>query len=575
VSERVDTVRTEFTAEDRGLAAHQLRYSDLFEKGAHKLEGFKERLSEFRREQGLTTVAALGLGYGIGSWLEKAKEVNAEFGRAKKGIAGVLAGALEFPKGTAEIERYTKSLKSAGEVTELVEDTAARFNLQFEDTATVYKKLALAAGGLGLTQKQVNDLMVSTSATAARFQVSGETAANTVARAMKTGAVRGVDEFSISLGRAIGNMRKLNQEQRFEHIQRALQGSTQIADAMASGLTGTLTRIRNEVGKTFREITSPVFGEVAKRLESWGKHLREARDNGKPLIEEISGKLLSAFNGIADAVGTIREHWVAIAAVMAGMKLNQLASGLASSAAAMGAADAGIGGLGARGVAGGAGAIAKIARLSVVAEAAYFAGGAIGELLGKKFIDDGMTEHRRASDIAGKLAIAGAMAKGGAGQQFSESQVAKARGAIESLAKLGVVTKDPTGRYGVNRDALGREYGRMGAYLEGGNLGKYYDLAGAARAAAPAKAAADAISAQLTNLFAMVGPAVVAKVGGAEDENRKFAKKVINNNFNGGIHVTWKNEETDPDRAFVRFVDSIEGYTHRPTQARTSEALGD
>src|SRR6266480_4592605 len=159
------TVATDYVAHTEG-AVHSLgRLEHGFHAVVGKVEHLHEKFGEFRREQGMTTLAMLGLGYGLGSWVEKIKEVNSEFTSTQKSIAGVLSSSLQFGKGTSEIDKYKESMAIAKGVTEEAEDTAARFGLQFgqlEGVGTIYKKLAISAGDLGLSQRQVMELTVET-----------------------------------------------------------------------------------------------------------------------------------------------------------------------------------------------------------------------------------------------------------------------------------------------------------------------------------------------------------------------------------------------------------------------------
>src|SRR4051812_46914501 len=98
-------------------------------KGAEQVEKLSERVRDFRREQGLTTLGALGLGVGIGAWIEKIKDVNKEFSGTQKSIAGVLSSALAFSKGTAEVDRFGQAMTVSKDITEKLEETAARFGL--------------------------------------------------------------------------------------------------------------------------------------------------------------------------------------------------------------------------------------------------------------------------------------------------------------------------------------------------------------------------------------------------------------------------------------------------------------
>jgi len=571
-------VRTEFTAEDKGLRGQLSQISGAFAHAGHQTEGLRDRIRDFRKEQGLTTVAVLGLGYGIGSVFERIKEENAEFGRATKGIAGVLSGALKFDEGTTEVNRYTRSLALAKDVTEELEHTAGRFNLQFTDVAEVYKKTALAAGSMGLSQKQVMELTEKTSASAARFQIQGGDAVNTVVRALRTGGVRGTDEFSISLDRLLkrmGNLKKMNQEQRFGAIQKALGGSVEIADVMAGGIGGAVSRARMVIGETLRDLTSPVFKEVATRLESWVKHLREARAGAKPLIDEFSGKLLSAFKTLADITSTLKEHWMSIGAVVAGMKVGGLLTGIAGALGSAGGALGGGGPLGyLGGKLGGLGGIAGSLGALAPALGGIVTAAALASIALKGVYDEWQGRKKQAADLGGFFSEMGKVAET---QQYMQKHL----GLSSDQAQAG---KD----FAATHAAAAAEILKAKGLFENGALAveKFNgvvdsmsdDVRKKFAESLGLKGLGDVSSGMLgaaaTELFQKTYKPVVAGAG-ADDANRKFAKQVVNNNFTGGIHVTWKNEETDPDRVFVRFIDHIENYTSRRTQAVTADPLSE
>ena len=561
-------VRTEFTAADRGLQSHINGVAGAFMHAHHKSEELRESVRDFRREQNLTAAAAFGVGYGIGSLLERIKDENAEFARSQKGIASVLASGLEFEKGSTEIDRYRRSLALAKDVTDELDETSARFGTELETTVEIYKKTALAAGGLGLSQEKVMDLTTKLSANALRFQVSGEQAVDTVTRALKTGTVRGIDPFSIALGRATQNMHKLTQEQRFERIQAFLQGGVQIADEMNNGIGGALAKIRNVVGDTLRDLTSPIFKDIAGRMQQWAKHLKETRENGKSLVEDTGEKLLRVFQTLADVVGKIREHWAAFAAITAGMKIASVAERLGGAAAAIQAA--GGAGSGLAPLAGGAaGVLGKVAKLTIAAEAAYLVGSAFGDLIANR-MQAGQERQERSGDMVSKLANLAALSRAAAGGPLAVAQENAARKSIAVLEKMGIVAADAAGRFAVNMEKLKAEYksGQFDA-TDSQLLKKYFGVGDKVMDVAKVPAAiADAVS----PLLATINAQAVTKTNDAE---RKFAKQVVNNNFTGGVHVTWKNEETDPDRAFVRFVDNLEGYVGKRTQAMTAEPLSE
>lgn len=567
--EETRQVRTEFTAHDAGVGSVLARHENMAGRAAHAIGHLNERFSEFRREQGLTTLAALGLGYGLGSWMEKLKEANAEARVAQKGIAGVLAGALAFDKGTAEIDRYRQSFALAREIMEHSENTAARFGMSLEEVSNIYKKLAVSVGGLGLSQEQVQTLTDQTAATAKRFGVSGEQAASSIARAMRTGAIRGVDEFSLSLGKAIGNMHKLSQAQRFEHVQKALGGSMQIADAMSTGIDASLIRVRNTVSQMLRSLTSPIFGEIATRLDAWAKHLKEAKEGARSLVTEYADRLLSVFRTAADVVGKIREHWVAIAAVMAGVKL--------SNSFAAGGALSGLGAMGG-GRVGALGGILGTATITI--GTAYLLGTAIGELLGNHMVEF-VKATNKATSALGDLSVAGVLAKNvSGGGHLTDQQQRIMQKTIDAMTKSGMIAETlATGRT-VDRAAI------ASAMKEAGKGGDQSNLQGLERAFGPRptniggqagmKASQqwiDNVVNQVSSLLLTAGQRTIASKG-IDPSLLKFSKQPVVN-INGGVHVQMKFEDEDPDNVFVRLKDKFENYVDQKTQSAFSEHLAD
>ena len=83
-----------------------------------------------------------------------------------------------------------------------------------------------------------------------------------------------------------------------------------------------------------------------------------------------------------------------------------------------------------------------------------------------------------------------------------------------------------------------------------------------------------AIVAQLGGIVAQYATAAkTAATGIVDDKAVKFAKQV--NNFNGGIHITQKFEDANPDAVFIRFRDDVMREVGSRTQASTAEPRGD
>lgn len=566
MSDEKRTISTEYKATDAGYSAAVSKISSAFDYGAKKASHFKDKINEFRRETGLSALAALGLGVGIGAWAAKAKEANAEFARTQKGIAGILAGSLAFEKGASEIDRFNRSMTISKDVTDQLDETAARFVMNLDDVATTYKTVSAAAGGLGLTQRNVMELTEESIATAKRFGVTGEEAARSIARTMQTGVVKGYDEFSISLRRTLGDMKKLTQAQRLDHIQKALKGSMEIADAMSGGIGGALARAQNVVEDLLRDVTSPLFKEIANSLQAWSKHMRDAKTSGQSMIDTFGGKLVKAFQILKDVSGFIKDHWMGIAAVVGAIKAKDLAMNLAgnlqgfgkSAGGALGGAAAGIGG-----------ALGQMAGniLPVIGALAAFkvALDGVVELVNKK-IEKSMDDERTAHGIAGSFGIAKKLSELGV---LSEGQERIARRQVDEMRKAGVVNgSGKLDKQGLSELITNMSYERRKSLIE--DMGVKHPWLPQLQLANQPQFVAEQLANKLGDFLQRFASPVKAAV---DDKSLKFAKQI--NNFNGGIHVQMKVEDPDPDRVFVRFIDRLHSEVSSQTQARTAEPQGD
>jgi hypothetical protein len=556
-------VVTEFTARDAGHGAVVSALAKAYETSTRKLDAMRSKFGEFRKETGMNLAATLGVGVGLGAMIAKAKEAQAEFGRTQKGIAGLLSSSLKFDRGTSELDKYNRSLQLSREITNDLDAMSARFVVSMDEVGNTYRQVAASAGGMGLTQRQVMDLTESAIATAKRFGVSGETAAMSIARALEKGAVRGFDPFNVKLRQAVGDMKKLTAAQRFEHIEKALKGSVAIADAMSGGVGGALSRIHNTVEDLFRDASGPLFKEVAKTLESWAKHLREAKEQGQPLIDVYGGRLVEGFKLVKDVSATILSHWKAIALVWAGFKGAQLATGLAG--AASGAAAA----AGAGGAAAGAGLGGKL----------LGAGAAVAGTLFATTYAERQAEIARYAGMAGQHAgavqAAEAFAKAKADimafkAQHTAEQIIADSGvnhAARGLREVYDAAKSKLGQAlgAVDDNALEAAF-KISADVRAGLAARENESASALGMSADrARQAVEALEAGLYKDLA----------GVTGDKKLAFAKSVIQNNFHGGIKVEIKAEDPDPDRIFVRFEQGLFDMVDRRSQALGAEPQGD
>lgn len=560
------TVETEFTAKDAGYGAAMERMLESYKKGAEHLDHLKEKMGEFRRETGLSTLGALGLGVGIGSWVEHAKEVNAEFGHTQKAIAGVLAGSLKFEKGASEVDRYRRSLVLSKDITEELEETSVKYGTTLDDMQAAYRTVVAAAGPMHLSQRQIMQLTKESAATGKAFGADGVEAAGAVARALQTGRVKGIDPFSISLRNAAGNMQHLSQAARLQHLEKALRGSMQVAEEMNNGIDGSLARARQTVDSVFRGATAPLFHEVALDLSAWAKHLKEARDNGRPLIEDVSGKLVSGLHAVEAVSGFIKDHWISIGAVFAGLKAGQIATSiggaLGGAGAAMGAYGGGLSGLG-----GAFGMIGKLAPafggiVTAAGLAAIALHGVYEEWQGRK---------KQAGELGGFFDEIGKAAKTSAyvrkhNSELSPYQIegvkkeaaAHAQAAAEILKQKGLFENGAISLEKFNgvMDSMSDDVKRSFA----GKIPGAGDLSSSGQLGA---LAAEILQQSMAQQAAATSSAI-------DDTNRKVNGPPIQN-FNGGIHIQQKFEDADPDRVFLRFKSDLEGLASTPMQSREAE----
>lgn len=560
------TVETEFKARDL-LSGDVRKMTSAIGEGAKKVNELREKFRDFRREQGLTTLGALGLGYGIGSWIEKTREANREFTSVQKGIAGVLSSTLKFEKGASGIDRYTRSMELSHDITENLEQVSGRFNVELDDTQQTYKLLAAGAGNLGIKQQQLNVLTLNAVATQKALGGAGDEAGRSILRALQTGKVRAVDPFTASLSNALGNMSKLTKAQRFDHINKALKGSVQVADAMSTGIDASLRRVQMTTSGLLRDATGPMFKEIAGSLDKWAKHLHEARENGKPLVDIFSGKLVSAFHALETASGFIKDHWMAIAGVNIGSKLMGNASKIAGMFGGMGGgAEGGVGA-----VTGGLGAMAQKLGLVVGGLSAFSAG--LDLAIGA--VESAVDKSRGKDERAG-------MGMGSLQTMMSVARRQRETGVLdEKTDKIGRKTVDELKKYGlVNGNGKLDKGGLMEAVtrMGGGEREALANQLGIRNKNLPvsqmsASQFAEPLMFQLSSIIDQYSKATAILTKKATDDKAlPFAKG--NTIINGNINVQMKVEDEDPDRTFTRFTQKLQGAISHRGQAVNAEPEG-
>lgn len=556
----VKKVRVQYTVEDQ--AAGPL--GRIAEKAGHAggaVEKLRDRFKEFRGETALMAAGVLGVGFGLGAWVEKAKEANREFGGAQKSIASTMATILDWPRAMAPVEKFTRSMGLAKGVTQELDEKAADYGLSLTDLASAYKTIGVAAAPMKLSQEQWLNLAVQSAAAAKQFGTDASGAADLIGKALVNKAIRPAGDLGLFLKNEVGgNLHKLNNAQVLDRMNRALSQSTKIAEQMGQGMGGSIARIQNRVDDLFRDVTGPLFHEVAKELDVFAKKLKEGGDAGRPMIEVVSGKLLSGFRELKDDAAFIADHWKTIALVVGGMKLSSTVGQLGE--IARGIRDV----TGSAGKVGGAGGLAGLASSigPVVAGLAAFKIG-LDALISwfEKNVEERRGQELRAAGSGGSLQALASINARGAGP-LTSFQDRAARDSMAQLQKAGIVT--PKGDVDMGK------FSTDWRLMEGERKKRLMDTFGiqAGPMVDPERAVAKAFAA-ITDRFL---PAARPLNGSENDANRKTTGKpqVL---FTGANHWEMKFEDVDPDRIMLRFKDDMENYVGRRTSSVLSDPLGD
>lgn len=335
-------VGVSYRVHDEGASKAADHIGKSLDHAGHASHGLRHKLGELRQELGLTAPALLGVGFGLGMWVEKAKEANAEFGRTKRAVASTLAIVLDWDKGTTVMDRYQRSTKLATEVTEKLEDVHARFGSSLEELGNAYRTVSISAGPLKMSQEQLLTLTTQAAAASKLFGVSGEDAAMRIGNALLGRVRQGGDAFNRFLGTMLGNVKKVSREKVFEGMSKQLERLVPMADQASQGIGDSMRRIQHQVEQLFEKASSPLFREIASSLRDAAKEAEKFGASGRPLVEEYADKLVEAFRELKKITGFLFDNWKKIAGIWVGMKAVNLGTSLA------GAMAGGAGGKGAK-----------------------------------------------------------------------------------------------------------------------------------------------------------------------------------------------------------------------------------
>jgi hypothetical protein len=564
-------VETEYKVEDHASSAVN-RIENAFRHTGESVKKLGEKFREFRQEQRFTAAAALGIGVGLGAWIEKAKEANAEFESTKKGVTGLLAAMLDWPKGIAPMERFTRASALAGETTEHLEETAGKYGQSLPEIAQGYKYLASAMAPLHMTTEQQLDLTDKIAATAKTTGTDVSMAFMQMGRAIMFHGVRPVGVLGATLKNALDGEGKLGKQggaagaaRRLKLIEGVMKQQVPMADMMSQGIGDSLNRLRMEVDKVFRKLTGPVFKEIGTEIAGWSKKFGEMTKNGD--LDRWSHTILDVFHQLQSVSGFLVDHWKTLAAIWATFKVGSMASGIAGGIGGLGGALGGsIGAVMGTFSKGLGGMAASMGPVIAGLGALYLAMDAlIGWIDKKADVSRKIGEH--GGSMMGATGILGALP---AGNQWTEMQVKAAKGAVKELVESGALRDGKLDRGAMIanvghmptefKEQLANQLGIRNKYLPVDQMGS--------------EVFADALARKLMPILSghpeLLPGASDAKTSVQDDAKRKFTgKNVI---FTGNNTFTMKFDDMDPDRVWVGMKRNVEQEAEHRTQSVYSPA---
>lgn len=555
------TIRHKVVVEDHGSKEVE-HIGGAFHGAAHAAEHLKEHVGHLRREMGLSLPTILGVGVGLGAWIEKTKEATAEFGILKRQLTGLFSTGLQWDKHLDFTERYNVATKLAAEQTEELEHVAMRFGGTLVQVGENYKQLTLGLGGMGLSRERLQELTTHVRATAKVMGIEAGALIEKITNAalFKQVARRGDAGKFLAMALGTGNVRGMSSGAILEKIDKAMNKLVPTADKVSQGMGDAINRIHLSVDALFRTLGTPLFKEIGKSLSGWAESISHASEGARPLVEQYAEKLVEAFHTAKDITSALLEHWKAIALIWAGFKLG---GGGAIGSALGGIAGPFAGALGTSATA--LGTFAKQTAAAAGALAILYAGlSTFADWLDKKHSERMAAAAPTEGGGGTVLAAAQALASG----QLRVARGNLGNGLMDEHGQLNAGALQAALQNAEENDLqqIGRALGVQPRQVMT-DMGQI-DTADAGEIA---KAFADKLNQlQIQNGSVTSAPEDITI---SPKVPNKFSKQDINFNV-AKLEVTQKFEDADPERVFLRFKEDLEDQVVRPAVSIHSEALG-
>lgn len=319
-------------------------------------------------------------------------------------LGAIVAGAFGFSQGKKALIDFNSGLEQnritmaglwqqykGGDFTEnLTQASELVKKLQLDARASVgttedFVKMASALSGpiamAGGNMENLRDMTKSAVVGSKAFGMDWQVAARDVDQALR-GMYHSVDQFTGKLltpmgyggeaGRAKFNA--LSAGQRFSVLQKAMNSEAlgMMAKAQETSFEGVVSTLEDTIKMTLGKLGLPLFQRITEEVKRWNDWLDKNQGLVNKVATDLGGKLVTAAEAFAKAIGFAAEHWKTILGVWVAAKstgaLNAAMSatgGIAGGASGVAGAAASTFGAKANGVAG------KLAVASIVASAVY------------------------------------------------------------------------------------------------------------------------------------------------------------------------------------------------------------
>lgn len=311
------------TAEDRASATAD-KISNAFKHTSESVGKTQAKIESFAKSAAIGGLAAIGVGWGFKELYDKALNANLALDKVRDSLTGVLFAHQGWVKGVGSLDKMNESMRQSAEVAKQLEEQEDRLALPLEELAGTYRTAAgIGFSQLGMMKDGVMDLTVKAAEMGKVLGMSGESIVHTMGRAINSGIVnrRSTDPFNQLLVSWVGNAKKLSSEQMWQKIKKGMSDISPAAERMSQSFGGTLFRMRDTMEHLFRDLSSPSFEYITKKLEGIRAWMDKTTASGKSNITVWGEKLLWVVKKIESASKFIYEHWKLIAGIYVGSKI--------------------------------------------------------------------------------------------------------------------------------------------------------------------------------------------------------------------------------------------------------------